>query len=99
MSKSWKWNVKVIVLILTNFVIGFNFMLRMNETDSISIRHLLTSSLICSYILVFIVNEIETNKVYFVIDTKLIDCYSSLNENLWKRLRRLLTLALISFAP
>ena len=30
MSESWKWNIKLILLILTNFVIGFNFMLRMN---------------------------------------------------------------------
>ena len=84
MSKSWKWNVKLILLILSNFVIGFNFMLRINQTDSI--RHLLTSSLICSYILVFIVNEIETNKVYFRIGIKLIDCLT-LKQFEWKHVK------------
>ena len=84
MSKSWKWNVKLILLILSNFVIGFNFMLRINQTDSI--RHLLTSSLICSYILVFIVNEIETNKVYFSIGIKLIDCLT-LKQFEWKHVK------------
>ena len=84
MSKSWKWNVKLILLILSNFVIGFNFMLRINQTDSI--RHLLTSSLICSYILVFLVNEIETNKVYFRIGIKLIDCLT-LKQFEWKHVK------------